>query len=364
MPWMLRRLTVAAAIAVLLACRIGLADDGTSGWRPHPAGKYLDERATAWFAFDVRGEGATRSTCVSCHTVLPYILARPVLRTFVAATTPTEHETRLLAQTRLRVEHWPDLDSEAFGLFYNDSDTKKQQSWGTEAVFNALILAFDDRNQGRSSPSDSTQRAFSNLWATQLQTGEQKGSWDWLDFNEPPWGSADARYFGATLAAIAVRTAPGYYTPGSDAELDAKIELLKGYLAGRFEKESLHNQTWVLWAAASIPGILTTPQREVPRVAGFVEAQRRHAAGDRLRRLRNRPGLARPADRRGLEPKRADRQGAGMAEKQSNCRRRMARRLGREAARSREPCRPVHVGCGDRLCHSRTQPLMAERPCR
>lgn len=231
--------------------------DSAKDWQPLAASNYLDLRESAWFAFDSRGEGKTRSTCVSCHSVLPYMLARPALRTLVGADTPTEQEMKLLAQTRMRVENWSKLDSAAFGLFYESSDEKKRQSWGTEAVFNAAILAFDDRFHARSSPSETTRRAFVNLWATQERRGPQAGSWDWLDFNEPPWGVKEARYFGAALAAIAVGTAPGYYVPGADVESDRGVELLRGYLKDHFPSQSLHDQAWAVWAATRLDGVLT-----------------------------------------------------------------------------------------------------------
>lgn len=236
--------------------------DDELGWRPEAAGRYLDERATGWFAFDSRGEGVTRSTCVSCHTILPYILARPALRKLTGALAPTELEAKLLAQTSMRVKHWKDLDSKAFGLFYDSSEEKKQQSWSTEAVFNAVVLACDDRYQGRSTPSDATKRAFSNLWATQVQAGDHKGSWDWLDFNEAPWGIGEARYFGAALAAIAVGTAPGYDAPDAIAGTNAKVQSLRDYLKREAPRQDLHNQTWALWAAAKVEGVLTPAEQQ------------------------------------------------------------------------------------------------------
>src|SRR2546430_10644664 len=50
-----------------------------------------------------------------------------------------------------------------------------RSSWGTEAVLNAFILAFDDRYQGRQAPSDSTRQAFANLWRAQAADGDQQG---------------------------------------------------------------------------------------------------------------------------------------------------------------------------------------------
>lgn len=233
-----------------------------TAWKPDVAATYLDQRLIAWFAHDGRGEEPTRSSCVSCHTVLPFALARPALRKHVGAAAVSEPEARLLAQTKMRVSHWKDLDTPAFGLFYSDSDAKKRQSWGTEAIVNALILSLDDRYHGKSSPSEPTRQALANLWNTQLQSGDERGSWEWLDFNEPPWGNAQSRYLGAALAAIAVGNAPGYYTAGANADVDANIALLTGYLRDHFAKQDLHNQVWCLWAAALIKDILPDDERQ------------------------------------------------------------------------------------------------------
>ncbi len=73
-----------------------------------------------------------------------------------------------------------------------------------------------------SSPSKATKQAFTNLWATQTPSGENRGSWEWISFDGPPWEEAASRYWGAALAAIAVGTAPGYY-PGSDADANAGV---------------------------------------------------------------------------------------------------------------------------------------------
>ena len=50
-------------------------------WNKELAAKYLDEREKVWFEnFPAaeRGEGASKTACVSCHSVAPYALARPV----------------------------------------------------------------------------------------------------------------------------------------------------------------------------------------------------------------------------------------------------------------------------------------------
>jgi squalene-hopene/tetraprenyl-beta-curcumene cyclase len=226
--------------------------DGTN-WKPAAAGRYLDERAKVWFA---------SAKCVSCHTGLPFALARPALREHLDGKTASDPQAKLLAQVRRRVANWDKLDTPAFGLYYDANDVLKKQSWGTEAVFNAAILAFDDRYDGRSSPSAATRQAFAHLWQTQIQTGTDKGAWEWLDFGEAPWGNGEARYFGAALAAVALATAPAYYKHGADAATDAGVNLLRGYLKRQFPKENLHNQVWGLWAATKLDGILTKAERQ------------------------------------------------------------------------------------------------------
>ena len=99
---------VVVQIVVLVACPMARAGGERKSWKPEKAEAYLDERQKAWFAFSSAdsGEGETRTSCVSCHTVLPYVLARPVLRKFVGTETATEQEKKLITQTRMRVENW------------------------------------------------------------------------------------------------------------------------------------------------------------------------------------------------------------------------------------------------------------------
>jgi hypothetical protein len=266
-------------LPLLLACPSARAGDEAAGWKPAEAAKRLDARAQAWFDFAsaARGEGATRSTCVSCHSLLPYVLARPALRMVTGAAAPTEYEQKVLAQTVKRVENWKDLDSAKFNLFYDFNDQKKKESWGTEAVLNTVLLGFDDRYQGRTKPSDATRKAFANLWKTQAQAGDNKGSWDWLDFGLEPWEATSARYHGAAWAAIALGTAPGYYVPGGDADTDHRVQLLRRYLKEKLSTQNLYNRTFALWAAARLDGILTGDEQK--KVIGQLFAKQQDDGG-------------------------------------------------------------------------------------
>src|SRR2546425_4466822 len=86
---------VSALLMGLTPRGVGLQEAvaGHGGWDREGAAKYLDERMDAWFANAKKlrtGQGET--TCVSCHTVIPYALSRPVLRRALPVSTPTPQE--------------------------------------------------------------------------------------------------------------------------------------------------------------------------------------------------------------------------------------------------------------------------------
>jgi squalene-hopene/tetraprenyl-beta-curcumene cyclase len=242
------------------------AGDAEAPARVRQALSYLDARQDAWSAFASakRGEGASRTTCVSCHTGITYVLARPALGRFATAAGPATPEERIVASVSLRVEHWAELDSRQYRLMYDSDDSKKVESRGTEAVINALVLARDDAARRRTEPSAAARQALQHLWATQATEGPSAGSWDWLKFSNEPWEADGSRAFGAALAAIAVGSAPGYVNDRLD-EKDARgLALLRDYLRRRFPDESLYNRIWILEAATKLEGVLSADQqREV-----------------------------------------------------------------------------------------------------
>jgi squalene-hopene/tetraprenyl-beta-curcumene cyclase len=252
------------AVLVLAAPAASAAEPTPTTWNPDRAAKYMDSREKEWFLYTPadRGEGANKVTCVSCHSLVPYALARPALRRRTGTPEPAEYEKRVLEQVRRRVEHWKELDSAKYRLLYDFDAAKKKESWGTEAVINALLLAFNDQYEGRKQPSEVTRKAFANLWQVQAAAGEQKGSWDWLEFGLEPWESRGARYFGAALAAVAIGTAPGYYSPGRDADVDAGVKRLRGYLRDHLAAQNLYNRIALLWAASTLDGLLSHEERQ------------------------------------------------------------------------------------------------------
>src|SRR3989441_489350 len=253
------RLAITVVVSVLLMglTASGLGSQGAAaehgGWDREGAAKYLDERMDAWFANAKKlrtGQGVT--TCVSCHTVVPYALSRPVLRRAMHVSTRTPQEVRLLEGVARRVETY-----DAHQPFYDGSEGKKTESRGTEAVLNALILSSADAERGRREPSEPTRKALRRLWETQ----RADGAWDWLDFGLEPFESAGAAYYGATLAALAVGTTAGSSASPSP-EAAAGTSKLRAYLTERYSGQNLFNRVWLLLASTRWKDLLAPAPRE------------------------------------------------------------------------------------------------------
>jgi squalene-hopene/tetraprenyl-beta-curcumene cyclase len=226
----------------------------TTGWNARAAASYLDSRMEWWLQWPQ----ATRdrdTTCVSCHTVAPYAAARPALRAVLGESQAPEPERTMRAHAAKRVQLWKELQplypDQRYGL------PKTSESRGTEAIMSALVLATRDREAG--AMSDDTRSAFANLWALQFTAGSLKGAWAWLNFHLEPWESDDGPYFGASLAAIAVGSAPGY---ASSPDIQPQLKLLRDYLQQGVDKTTLFNRATVLWASATLPDLLTSVQRD------------------------------------------------------------------------------------------------------
>lgn len=226
----------------------------TATWSSKTAASYLDGRLDWWMNWPsaARDHG---TFCISCHTALPYAIARPVLRAALKEQAPSPTERKLLDNVIKRVRIWKDAEP-----FYPDATRgapKTAESRGTESILNAVILAGYDAPDGALSAD--TRLALDNMWAQQLKTGAAKGAWSWLEFHNSPW-EGDSQYFGATLAAIAVGTAAGNYRAGAGIQDDLK--LLREYLLKERESQVAINRVMLLWASAKLPGLLTREQQK------------------------------------------------------------------------------------------------------
>ena len=83
-----------SAFVSTLASQQSMTAD-TPGWNPAAAAQYLDARAEWWTTWPnaARDSG---TYCMSCHTTLPYALARPALRSLLGESAPSPAENKIL----------------------------------------------------------------------------------------------------------------------------------------------------------------------------------------------------------------------------------------------------------------------------
>src|SRR5579884_1328478 len=223
-------------------------------WDAKKAAAYLDARESWWSSWS----GAKRdhgTFCVSCHTALPYALARPELAHRLGETLPSVQEQKLLDDVKKRVR-LSQITQPYYGTEsgYNRAD----QSRGTEAVLNALILASFDRRIHTVTPE--TTLAFNNMWRLQNASGAGRGSWTWLNFGNEPWEANDSPYYGACLAAFAAGLTPRSYR--ADPSLHEKLEALRQFLVRDFERQSVVNRVLLLRASVYWPELLSRAQQQ------------------------------------------------------------------------------------------------------
>ncbi len=193
--------------------------------------------------------------CISCHTAMPYLLARPALRQALGEESPSPNKRQTPGQ-----RHKARTTFEGAVPFYGEESgvNKDAESRGTEAILNALILASNDSRNGKL--GDDATTAFSHLWTLQRTAGDEKGAWPWLNFDNAPFEAGDSVYYGASLAAIAVGIAPENYRATPAIQLN--LNLLRDYINRTSATQSLINQVVALWAASKLPGLMGREQQQ------------------------------------------------------------------------------------------------------
>src|SRR5262249_59781994 len=124
-------------VASMSATRSRAEADPSATWNRKAAAAYLDQRATWWTTWPTaqRDHG---TFCVSCHTALPYALARPSLGKPLGESAPSPGEAALLANITKRVTMWRDVEP-----FYPDQTRgvpKTSESRATQPILNPVIL--------------------------------------------------------------------------------------------------------------------------------------------------------------------------------------------------------------------------------
>ena len=212
--------SVAAALFVLTTTTVLTAD-----WSPQAAARYLDERQKQWFEW--KPAASANGPCVSCHTGLTYLLARPALRRVLNEEQPTAYERGLLERLRANVGTKPP------GALQS-----------VESIFAAMFLARGDE-PGRMGAD--TQKAFEQLWNLQQREGPMKGAWTWYAANLDPWEHAGSAYFGASLETLALGSTPTSYQ--DDASTRERAAALVTYITESAERP-LHDRLAALWATS------------------------------------------------------------------------------------------------------------------
>ena len=205
-----------------------------AGWSPQRAADYLDGRQKEWFAWP-RAASAD-GPCVSCHTGLPYLLARPALRRFLGEKQPTQYETGLLNRLRAKA------GAEPPGALQ-----------GVETVFAALFLS------GQDGDAASARAAFTQLWTLQRQDAPLHGAALWYSAGLDPWETPASSYYGSALAALALASAPSAVR--TDPASQENIRALRDFVRGDSKDLPLHNRLAVLWASTKFPELLAPPAR-------------------------------------------------------------------------------------------------------
>ncbi len=230
------------AAVLALAAAPGFCAD----WNPRLAADSLDARQKEWFAWPAaNGNGVT---CVSCHTGMSYLLARPVLRRALGESGRTTYETGLLNGMKSRVAK-QDLKE----LFPKTQGPHAAEALGVESIFSALFLAMEDAPGGKLSPDG--EKAFARMWSLQKPGGE----WDWNVFDLDPWETPDSIFYGATLAALATGTAPAGYQ--SRPDIRQNVAALTSYLRKEEAGQPLHNRLMLVWASTKLRDTLPDAKR-------------------------------------------------------------------------------------------------------
>jgi squalene-hopene/tetraprenyl-beta-curcumene cyclase len=197
------------------------------------AARYLDTAALYW---------AKSRKCVSCHTDMGYLFARPALR----AALRDSGEVRARYE-RYVTETWQD----------------KRPAQTFNVVVLASALAFNDA-QTTGKLHETTRRALELMWKVQ----RDDGGWKWLKCGWPPMEYDD--HYGVTLAALAVGMAPEEYARTDTAR--AGLEKVRSYLANN-PPPSLHHRAMIAWASQRIDGLMSDEQR-AKTLEGLLALQR------------------------------------------------------------------------------------------
>ena len=226
-------------LVVVLGFVLSVIRTAAADWSPKLAAQYLDGRQKEWFAW--KPAMSANGPCVSCHTGMTYLMARPVLRQALKEPGPTEFERGLMAR-----------------LLTNVGEKPKGGLQEVETIFTALFLA--DRDCASGAASAETRKAFDGLVGSAVNT------------DAPTAGAmALVRRRFSIRGSTRARRCTGRASPPSrsaarrttSARARAQAQALSSYLAASSTADKpLHDRLAVLWASSRLK---TASARARPR---------------------------------------------------------------------------------------------------
>ena len=212
------------------------------------AGDYLENGAIAW---------TRKRKCVSCHTTGTYMQVRPLLSEVLGK--PSTEIRNLFVE---QLERFQSMDA-------NES---REGANPAQVVYIAAGLAEWDRQiTGKLSPP--TKQALNLM----LRLQEDNGTWG----SETTWPPLESSEFQeATVAAMAVATAPGWLENLKDEDLRQGVTRLRGYLR---ETTPPHNygRVVLLWAATRMPNLI--PKSRKKKIVSMIKKHQRKDGGWSIR---------------------------------------------------------------------------------
>ncbi len=237
-PWSAGRAEPLTLETVKPPSEIGPTEPLARQFSLEAAARALDTAALHW--------QKTRS-CTACHTMLPYLMARPAL---AAVSSPPSEVRRFFEEVAAgKREAMP-------AYTCHDVD-------GAVAIGVAAALALNDRGTtGKLHPL--TRAALQQMWKRQ----RPDGGWDWPFRDTPPFKVTE--HYGVTLAAVAAGMAPEDYARSEAAK--AGLDGIRRFL-GKSPAVTLHERAMMLWASVYVPELLQDAARRVS-LAQLMAAQR------------------------------------------------------------------------------------------
>ena len=212
------------------------------------AGDYLENGAIAW---------TRKRKCVSCHTTGTYMQVRPLLSEVLGK--PSTEIRNLFVE---QLERFQSMDA-------NES---REGANPAQVVYIAAGLAEWDRQiTGKLSPP--TKQALILMLSLQ----EDNGTWG----SETTWPPLESSEFQeATVAAMAVTTAPGWLENLKDEDLRQGVTRLHGYLRETIPPHN-YGRVVLLWAATRMPDLI--PKSRKKKIVRMIKKHQRKDGGWSIR---------------------------------------------------------------------------------